>query len=139
MANSFRGTNIEFGIKGTTLTGSLIGGTLKLQSRDHTRQSDADEVRDEEGIVVQKSYYNQNEAVQVEYVVTGGTGTDAGTLAAASLTIPTPGSRCTLANARYTLCDGSNWFVSESGASTRGSNTGALRVTIPLEKFEGIS
>jgi len=136
MANTFRGTSIEFGVTGTTLTATLLG-TLKLQSREHNFNSDTDDVRDEDGKIVQRSYYNLNQEATFEYVMTGGTGTEVGTLAPASLVVPAVGSRVTAANARYTLCDGTNWFVRSSGS--RGSNTTALRGVLTLEKFEGIS
>lgn len=129
------GTAVNFGFTGTngiTITG--MSGTL-LQSADLTNQADVEEVRDGDGDVVARAFYNQSFDASLEYVVTGTSIADSITNTA----LQTPGTIIVI-----TACAGmpaliqTNWVV-EPGVKASGTNTTVKRITLPLKRHAGVT
>ena len=129
------GTPVNFGFTGTNgITIPGISGTL-LQSADLTNQADVEEVRDADGDVVSRSFYNQNNDASLEYVVTGTTLADSITNTA----LQTPGTIIVI-----TACTSmpeliaTNWVV-EPGVKVTGIHTSFKRITLSLKKYAAVT
>ena len=131
------GTAVNFvftGTNGITITG--ISGTL-LQSAEYSAEADKDEVRSAVGDIINRNWYDQRTKATLEWVITGtGLANAITNTAIASLT---PGTIITI-SACASMPDlvGTTWEV-QSGASIKGSNTTAKRLSVPLEKRAGIT
>lgn len=127
------GTAVNFGFQGTNGITGLATGYL-LQNVDHTKQADVEEIRDADGDVNSRVFYNANEQATLEVVVTG-------TNLAASLTNTTLQAAGTIIS--ITACTSAqdlvqtNWVVESSRLS--GSNTNAKRVTLELRRHAGVT
>lgn len=133
MANIYKGIGCHWGVGSTTY--SLTNG--KLQTRDHTRTDEKEIVKDEDGVSVGKIYYDPNETATLEVVITGSAGV--GTV---SPTLPAIGDAVTLTDTVYTQVSGSAtgtnvWLVTD--VASRSSNTSAMRVTISLLRYGGLT
>lgn len=132
---SILGTAVNFGftgVNGITITG--VSGTL-LQSADLANQADVEEVRDADGDIVSRAFYNQSQDATLEYVVTG---TNlAGAVTNSSL--PTPGALLII-TACASLPDliATTWVV-EPGPKVSGTNTTTKRITLGLKKHAGVT
>ena len=125
---AFSGTD---GIAETTyLTGKII-----LQSADHENASDKEEIRSAAGVIVTESYYNPSDKANLEYIPT------ATTLAGVTANVALPSVPSIL---NITACADmpslikSNW-VYKGGGKITGSNTGAKKITLPLEALSSIT
>jgi hypothetical protein len=130
------GTAVNFGFpttaNGITITG--VSGTL-LQSADHTKQADVFEVRDADGDIVNRTFYNQSDEATLEYIVTGTGLADAITNTA----LQTPGSLLVItACANMPSLVATTWQV-EPGHKLSGSNMDAKKITVPLKKHAGVT
>jgi hypothetical protein len=131
------GTAVNFAFTGTngiTITG--IAGTL-LQSADVSAEADKEDVRNNIGDVVERSWYDQHYKAALEWVISG-TGI-ANAIVNTALAGLTPGT-IIIITACASMPDlvQTNWEVM-SGASEKGSNTTAKRMSVPLERRSGIT
>lgn len=130
------GIPINFGFATTTdgITITGISGYL-LQSADHTKQADIFEVRDADGDMANRTFYNFNDEASLEVIITG-------TNLAAAITntaLQTPGTILVIsACANMPSLVATNWQV-EPGHKVSGSNIDAKKITVPLKKFAGIT
>ncbi len=124
---SFKNVRIQWGVSGSSCSAL---GTFFPQSRDHTKKSDKEEVRNGEGCIEQVTYYNKTEEATFVYVPKG-----SGTGGNLPVSLPEVGTTVTVADANgYDAITGSNWIIDE--LSTQGSNTGAMRETAKLVRYE---
>jgi len=133
MSNIHKGVGCHWGVGSTTYT--LTNG--KLQTRDHTRKSEMETVRDADGITVNKTYYDPNEEGTLEFVITGSAGTGN-----AAPVLPSIGDVVTLTDSVYTQVSGSAtglnvWLVED--CSTKSSNTSCMRATFKLQRYAGMT
>lgn len=120
-----KGVKVQFSVSGSSVTEL---GTFLLQSRDHTKSADKEEVRDGSGDVSSVVWYGHKEEATFVYVPSG---TGSGTNLAVSL--PDIGTDATVVDSNgYNPITGS-WSVDD--ISTQGSNTGALRATAKLVRY----
>lgn len=131
------GTAVNFGFTGSNgiaITG--ISGTL-LQNVDYSAEADKDEVRSGVGDIVNRNWYDQRLKATLEWVITG-TGL-ANAISNTAIASMTPGTIIVItACASAPDLVATSWEV-QSGASIKGSNTNAKRVSLPLEKRAGIT
>ena len=133
MANKFLGVGVNFGLASTGFTGSGIG-TFKLQDNDHSKKAKTEDIQDENGRTVQRSVFDESEEATFEYIPSGSTTA----LAVAASTIPDIGTLATVTDTtNYTAIAGTNWIVAD--VTTKRTNKGALKVTLKLERFPGIT
>lgn len=133
MANIYKGIGIHWGVGSTTYT--LTNG--KLQTRDHTKKSEMETVKDADGVTVQKTFYDPSEEATLEVVITGSAGTGNVTPV-----LPACGDIVTLTDTTYLAISGSAtgtnvWMVDD--VSTKSSNTSAMRATFKLTRYMGIT
>lgn len=131
MSNIYRGVGCHWGVGSST--GVLVG---KLQTRDHTRKSDKDTIRDADGVEVSAIYYDPNEEATFEAVVTGSAG-----VGDATPTMPANGDVVTITDTKYTQISGSAtgtnvWLVDD--VSTKSGNTSAMRISLKLSRYSGV-
>lgn len=133
MSNTFLGLGVNFGIAGTTaITGTGIG-TFKLQSQEHKKSAEKEVIKNEDGIDCQATLFNPTEEATFEYVVSGALLADA----VSATKIPEIGQIVTVANAaQYPGLASAAWFVWDD-PMIKGSNTGAMRVTLHLKRWKG--
>lgn len=122
----FKGVKIHWGVSSTTTSAF---GTLTLQSRDHSRNADTDIVQDATGFAVNKTFFNYSDTATFEYIPTAAA-PGAGNV---TPTVPEAGDMVTVVDSVYTQIAGTNWIV--DSASTRSSNTSAMRVTVNLTRY----
>jgi hypothetical protein len=125
---AFSGTD---GIAETTyLTGKMI-----LQSADHENSADKEEIRNAAGTTVTESFYNPMDKANLEYIPT------ASTLAGVTANVALPSVPSIL---NITACADmptlikTNW-VYKGGGKITGSNTGAKKISLPLEALASIT
>ena len=129
MANTYKGVGVHWGVNSTTVTAF---GTCKIQSRDHSKKSQSETIKDSEGVTVSKIYYDPTEEISFEYVPTTATG---GT---ATPTLPDIGTFITMSNdTAYTAIANKVFIVDD--VSTKSSNTSAMRVTIKATYYPQIT
>lgn len=132
---TINGTPVNFGFTGTggiAITG--LSGIL-LQSAEHSKRADCEEVRNGVGDVVVHGWYNIHDEAQLEWVVTGAGLADAITNTA----LQTPGTILVItACASMPSLIATTWEV-QDGAKISGGNTNAKRITLPLKKYAGIT
>ncbi len=119
-------------VRGTAITGTNVG-TLVLQDSDHAKNAEQEIIRDEEGERIARVWYGAYDTATFNYIV------KAATLAAAitASKVPAQGEFVTVTSTTYAALAATTWEV--VGASSKGSNTGALRITLQLEKCAGIT
>jgi hypothetical protein len=137
MAGPANGTAVNFGYTGAggiTITG--IAGTL-LQSSDLSAEADKDEVRQLQGDIVSRNWYDQHYKATLEWVVSG-TGI-AVAITNSTIAPVTPGTIIVIsACASQPDLVATNWECM-SGASAKKSVTGQTRFSVPVEKRAGIT
>lgn len=130
-------TPVYHGVKvhwGTTSTGvTTVIGTFALQGRDHNLGSDADVIQNGNGFALGKTYFNHNEAGTFDYIPYTAA-TPAGDL---TPTIPAVGTMIVVTDTVYTAISGSQWMV--DSISTKSSNTAAMRVSLGISRYGGIT
>jgi hypothetical protein len=127
------GTAVNFGFTGTNGITGLATGQL-LQSVDHTRQADVEDIRDADGDVAARVFYNPNDALTLEVIVTG-TGLAA---AITNTTLQTAGTIISItACASAPDLVATNWVV--ESARLAGSNVDAKRITLQLKKNASVT
>jgi hypothetical protein len=117
----YHGISVNFGLSSSINT---VSGAF--QTRDHQYTSGNEIIANGQGDPVEKTYYGQIETATFEYVATN-TGGPSGT---AAVLIPAQGQTATVVDVLYSQISGSTWLVDK--ASTKGSNTTAVRVTVDL-------
>jgi hypothetical protein len=108
-----------------TITG--MGSLNLLQSAEFNEASDAEEVRDFDGDVASKTFYNKRARLNLDWVLTSGT--------AAALTVGavlSPGTTLVVADSKLNVVS-TTYMVSEEGVTISTSNTGAARARISLQ------
>lgn len=132
---TINGTAVNFGFTGAggvAVTG--LSGLL-LQSAEHSKIADREEVRNGIGDPVMHGWHGQREVASLEWIVTGSGLADAIT----NTTIQTPGTILVItACASMPSLIATTWEV-QSGAKVSGANVNAKRITLPLEKNAGIT
>lgn len=132
-------TAINFGFHSTALgiTISGITGWL-IQNGSHTKNADVYEVRDGDGDVVQRTFYNFNDDASLECIITDATN-QAGAITNTTSALQTPGTIISItACAAMPSLVATNWQV-ESGIEISGSITDAKKVVCKLKKHAGIT
>ncbi len=125
---AFSGTD---GIAETTyLTGKII-----LQSADHENGAEKEVIKSAAGVTVTKSFSDPVDKTTLEYFCTATT--LAGVTANVALP-PVPSILNITACADMPSLVKSNW-VYEGGGKITGSNTGAKKITLPLEAMGSIT
>lgn len=134
MSNVYLGTAINFGVAGTTITGSAVG-TFIMQDFQHEPTADVDEVRDENGALVQETYYNFGDSATFSYVPKG-TGL---ANAITQSTVPTLGAIINVTGCtQYPPLVATTWRVKQS-PTYKATNTSKSMVTLKLVKHAGIT
>ena len=123
----FHGVGIQFGI-----SSSLAGVTGQFQTRDHSFNSDMEEVVSSYGEIVATAQFKFVEEASFEYVATG-----AGPSGIVTVSLPSVGDLITVTDAVYTQIAQTNWIITK--VVDKASNTGALKVTIDLKRYAGIT
>lgn len=135
MATVINGTAVVFGFQSTTNGITITGVTgLLLQSKNSTRQSDKEMVRNAIGDRVSEIYYDQNDTVTLETVQTGSG------LAAAitNYVYQNPGAIIVIsACAADPELIQTNWIV--DSCTKAQSNTSAAKLTLTLHRAAGIT
>jgi hypothetical protein len=133
---TINGTAVVFGYTGSNgiaITG--ISGTL-LQSTDHSAEADHEDVRDGDGDIVARAWYDQHRKASLEWVVTG-TGL-ANAITNNALASLVPG---TILNITACASDpdlvATSWEVMSARSSH--SNTTSAKISVQLEKRAGIT
>lgn len=124
-----KGKYIIFGNPTTAGTISGMGTLDLLQGAEYSNQSDAEEVRDRDGDVASKTFYNNRARLSLDWVITSGT-TGGLTVAA----VLAPGTTLAIADASLSVIS-DTYQVTEEGVSLTTSNTGAVRARISLENY----
>jgi len=145
MATQYSGstiTAINFGFK-TTALGITISGVTGwlIQNGSHTKNADVYEVRDGDGDVVQRTFYNFNDDASLECIITstGASATEAEAITNTTNALQTPGTVINItACVSMPSLVATNWQV-ESGIEVSGSITDAKKVVCKLKKFAGIT
>jgi hypothetical protein len=114
-----------------TIAGTISGmGSLDLlQSSEYAQSSDAEEVRDIDGDVASKTFYNKRARLNLDWVLTSGT--------TATLTVGavlTPGTTLAVVDSKLNVLT-TTYMVTEEGVTLSTSNTGAARARISLERY----
>lgn len=124
-----KGKYIIFG--NPTVAGTISGmGTLDLlQSSEYSNTSDAEEVRDINGDVASKTFYNNRARMSLDWILTSG-----GTGGVTVSTVLTPGTTLAVADASLAVIS-DTYQVTEEGVTLSTSNTGATRARIALENY----
>lgn len=138
MPNPANGTAVNFGFAttsgGITITG--ITGVL-LQNADYSAEADKDEVRDGNGNIVSRNWYDPHLKATLEWVITG-TGI-AAAITNTAIAALAPGTILVIsACASVPDLVATNWEVVAS-PSIKASNTTSKRVSVPVEKRAGIT
>ena len=133
MPNIYKGVGCHWGVGSTTYT--LTNG--RLQSRDHSRRSEMETIKDAEGVTIGKYFYDQNESATFEAVITGSAGSGV-----AVPILPAVGDAVTLTDTNYIAISGSTtglnvWLVQD--VATKSSNTSAMRITFELVRHAGMT
>jgi hypothetical protein len=130
------GAAVNFGFAGTDgIASSLLTGKMFLQSSDYSKSADEEQVRDGEGALVNRTFYNPGEKASLEYVPKGSTKANA----ISNTTIPDVGTLVVI-----TACENlpalvkTNWVVVGEPKITKGSNN-AAKITLALEAHAGIT
>jgi hypothetical protein len=124
-----KGKYIIFGNPTTAGTISGMGTLDLLQGVEYANSSDAEEVRDRDGDVASKTFYNNRARLSLDWVITSGT-TGGLTVAA----VLAPGTTLAIADASLSVIS-DTYQVTEEGVSLTTSNTGAVRARISLENY----
>ena len=128
MANIYKNVGVHWGTSSTTT--SIVSG--QLQTRDHTKKADMEEIKNGDGNVVGKVYYNQTDDATFEWIPTSATVN--GTL---TVTLPAIGDKITVSDSIYADIAKTNWLVEE--VSTKSSNTSCLKATAKLTAYPNIT
>ena len=138
IAVNFAFTQSAGGTMGIVITG--VAGLI-LQNADYSAEADKEEVRAIAGDVISRNWYDSHRKGTLEFVITGGTNSIAAALANTTLANFTPGSIITITEClslpELVSLNNGKWEV-QSGASIKGSNTNAKRLSIPIETRPGI-
>jgi hypothetical protein len=118
---TYHGIAVNFGV-----SSSLNAITGAFQTRDHSYAASNESVSDGAGSFIQDTTYGDYQTATFEYVATG-TGTAVGN---ATVTVPTVGASCNVADVGYPALANSYWIV--RSVDVKGSNTSATRVTCNL-------
>jgi hypothetical protein len=136
MATVSLGVAVSFGVAGIGLADSTSTsqlGTFKLQSYNYKRMAEKDIVKDGNGTDVQATLYNQSSEATFEYIPQASSASGV----AAAAVVPAVGDRITVTSTdAFQPISASTWFVWDD-PQVAASNTGALRVTLHLKKWEG--
>jgi len=128
LSNIYKGVGCHWGVGSTTAV--VAFGTFKLQTRDYTRKSEMETIRDYEGTTVSKIYYDPTEEATFEYVVTAASG------GVAAPTLPAIGDVITVVDT-VSGVGGTSWLCDD--VSTKSSNTSCMRVTVKMTKYPSIT
>lgn len=132
-----KGVAVNFGFTGTDgiAESTILTGKMQLQSADYEATGDEEQVRDSDGDLVNRSFYNLGFKASLEYIPSGTDLSGAQTNTA----LPAVGAVLSItACASLAALVKSNWVVVPGGKIT-GSNTTAKRITLPLESHAGIT
>lgn len=128
MPNIYKGVGCHWGVSSSTV--STVTG--KFQSRDHSKKSETDAIKDGDGVTVGKVYFDPTEEASFEYIPTSVTVN--GDL---TPTLPAIGDLLTVTDTKYTAIAATNWLVED--VSTKSSNSAAMRVSLKLTKYPQIT
>lgn len=132
MSNTYLGVGVNFGLPGTSITGTGIS-TGTFQTQTHKKSRDKETIRDASGTETQATLYNPNEEATFEYFITATTGAGAIT----ATTIPDPGTIVTVVNSTdYPAIAGTTWFVWDD-PELPATNTKAKMVKLHLKRWTG--
>lgn len=137
MASSQVGVAVNFGFTGTDgiAESTILTGKMLLQSADLENTSEEEQVRDADGDLVNRAFYNPGFRATLEYIPTGSSLANAITASA----LPTVGSILSItACANIPALVKTNWIVMP-GVKIAGSNTSAKRITLNLESHAAIT
>lgn len=138
MSNIYNGLPVAFGIVGTLTIGNLTnvaatpvtttGNFYIIQDVDHSNEREVDNVRDGNGAVVQRTWFNPEQKAKLSYVVSA---TSSLATALANQVIPDKGTFVNIsACAGYPALIFSTWEV--HGSSIKKTNTKAAVVSLDL-------
>lgn len=128
MANIYRGVGVHWGV-GTT-TAIVAFGTFKLQTRDYSKKSEMETLKDSTGVTVAKIYYDPTEEATFEYIPSAASG------GVAAPTLPAIGDLITVVDTVSGVA-GTTWLCDD--VSTKSSNTSCMRVTVRMTKYPEIA
>jgi hypothetical protein len=133
MAEIQKGLGIVWGVDGITLTAGIVSATTaaKFQSFNFDRSADTAEIKNGDGEVAGKVFYNAKRTLSITVIPSAAT--LAGAPTSADGWLPAPGTKITVADADGTVIDGDFTLLS---AKLRGTNTEARMADIELEKFD---
>lgn len=130
---AIKGTAINFApTSGVGVSFTNIG-TLIVQNYSRNAEAEMDQTRDASGDTVALAFYDVSATAQFEYIPKGTGLADAIT----QTKIPAKGDIGTITSSSDSGFAGTTWVV--MGATLNGSNTGAVRVTVSLQKWAGIT
>ncbi len=133
---TINGTAVNFGFTGTDgITISGISGTL-LQTADNANMADKEETRNGVGDIVTRGWYDQHQAAQLEWVVSGSG--IAAAITNSAISGLTPGTMISITTCLSMPSLVATWEV-QSGAKVSGSNTTSKKISISIEKRAGIT
>jgi hypothetical protein len=141
-AVNFAFTQSASGTQGVVFTSGVTNMTgFILQNADTSAEADKEEARSIGGDVISRNWYDQHRKGTLEFVISGATNSIAAALANTTLAKFTPGSIITITEClsmpELVTLNGGIWEV-QPGASIKGSNTNAKRLSVPLETRPGI-
>ena len=130
------GRPVSFGFTGSDgISGSLFTGKIILQSADYESASDKEEIRSAAGEIVTETFYNQSKKANLEYIPTASS--IAGVTANVTLpSIPTFVAIDTCVD--MPVLAGVSWVYKGGGKITK-SNTGAAKISLPIEALTNIT
>ena len=129
------GAAVNFGFTGTDgIASSILTGKIFLQSAEHSKAADEEQIKNGVGDLVTRSFYGLRERATIEFISTGATITVARTNSIGQTlgTIVSITACADLPGLVY-----SYWIV--VGSSVNGSNTTAKTVTLNLEKIAAVT
>jgi hypothetical protein len=118
----------------TSTTGISLAGKMLLQSADVSKVSKNEEVFSGTGELASESYWDQRLRANLEYIPTGSSLADAVT----NTTIPAPGTIVNITACASLPLLVAIWHVKGEPKISK-SNTGAAKVTLPLEYSASIT
>lgn len=131
-----KGAAVNFGFTGTDgIAESNLTGKMQLQSADYESTADEEQIRDADGDLVNRTFYNLGFKATLEYIPSGA---DIATAVTNTALIAVGTVINITACASLPALVASSWVVVPGGKIT-GSNTSAKRITLPLEKHAGIT
>jgi len=131
---TINGIPVNFGFAGV-LGISNLSGFLILQGVEESAGADKDEVRTYYGDIIYRNWFDQHYKATLECVITG-SGINAA-ISATILSFVTPGTIIFITCTSMPDLSRLIWEA-QAGASIKGGNTNAKRMSIPLEWRQGI-